>query len=91
MCKKITVLAVAVALLLIQCSCRINPDAPEGTNPFTLDSKEPDWSKFQDFIKGEVRYASLLKTFPQEAEELFSLTEKYAKLRYEGYKKLAGK
>ena len=47
--------------------------------------------KFQDFIKGEVRYASLLKTFPQEAEELFSLTEKYAKLRYEGYKKLAGK
>ena len=70
---------------------RFNPDVPEGTNPFTLDSKEPDWSKFQDFIKGEVRYASLLKTFPQEAEELFSLTEKYAKLRYEGYKKLAGK
>ena len=70
---------------------RFNPDAPEGVNPFTLDSKEPDWSKFQDFIKGEVRYASLLKTFPQEAEELFSLTEKFAKLRYEGYKKLAGK
>ncbi|MGM9773814.1 MAG: thiamine pyrophosphate-dependent enzyme, partial [Candidatus Egerieousia sp.] len=70
---------------------RYNPDVAEGTNPFTLDSKEPDWSKFQDFIKGEVRYASLLKTFPKEADELFSLTEKYAKLRYEGYKKLAGK
>ncbi len=70
---------------------RYNPDVAEGTNPFTLDSKEPDWSKFQDFIKGEVRYASLLKTFPKEADELFSLTEKFAKLRYEGYKKLAGK
>ena len=45
MCKKISVLAVAVALLLIQCSCRINPDAPEDQiinyrtsyEPFTLD------------------------------------------------------
>lgn len=70
---------------------RFNPAAPEDKNPFTLDSKEPDWSKFQEFIKNEVRYSSLLKTFPKEAEELFALTEKYAKLRYEGYKKLAGK
>src|SRR5574344_1898199 len=70
---------------------RFNPDVPAGTNPFTLDSKEPDWSKFQDFIKGEVRYASLMKTFPKESEQLFSLTEEFAKLRYEGYKKLSGK
>ena len=35
---------------------RFNPSI-EGANQFTLDSKEPDWSKFQDFIKGEVRYA----------------------------------
>lgn len=68
-----------------------NPDAPEGTNPFSLDSKEPDWTKFQEFLKGEVRYSSLLKTFPSEASELFALTEKYAKLRYDGYKHLAGK
>jgi pyruvate-ferredoxin/flavodoxin oxidoreductase len=54
-----------------------------------LDSKEPDWSKFQDFIKGEVRYASLLKTFPQEAGELFALTEEFAKQRYNSYKKLS--
>ena len=70
---------------------RFNPNVPAGTNPFTLDSKEPDWSKFQDFIKGEVRYASLIKTFPNEADELFKLTEEFAKLRYDGYKKLSGK
>ena len=38
---------------------------------------------------GEVRYSSLMKTFPQEAEELFVATERNAKLRYEGYKKLS--
>ena len=37
----------------------------------------------------EVRYNSLMKTFPQEAEELFVATERNAKLRYEGYKKLS--
>ena len=69
---------------------RFNPAlADEGKNPFTLDSKEPDWSKFQDFIKGEVRYSSLTKMFPAEAEELFARTEEYAKLRYNSYKKLA--
>ena len=40
-------------------------------------------------IMGEVRYNSLMKTFPQEAEELFVATERNAKLRYEGYKKLS--
>jgi hypothetical protein len=45
--------------------------------------------KFRDFIMGEVRYSSLMKTFPQEAEELFVATERNAKLRYEGYKKLS--
>ena len=67
-----------------------NPAEEEaGKNGFHLDSKEPDWSKFRDFIMGEVRYNSLMKTFPQEAEELFVATERNAKLRYEGYKKLS--
>ena len=70
---------------------RFNPALEaESKNPFSLDSKEPDWTKFQDFIKGEVRYASLLKTFPQEAGELFSLTEEFAKARLASYKRLAG-
>ena len=60
-----------------------------GKNGFHLDSKEPDWSKFRDFIMGEVRYNSLMKTFPQEAEELFVATQKNAQWRYEGYKALA--
>ena len=63
----------------------------EGKNPFSLDSKEPDWSKFQEFIKGEVRYSSLMKTFPDIAQELFDKTEQFAKIRYESYKRLAGK
>jgi pyruvate-ferredoxin/flavodoxin oxidoreductase len=62
----------------------------EGKNPFQLDSKEPDWSKFQNFLMGEVRYNSLKKTFPEIAEQLFVETEKNAKWRYNGYKKMAG-
>ena len=69
---------------------RFNPSEEEaGQNGFHLDSKEPDWSKFQNFIMGEVRYNSLVKTFPAEAKELFAKTEQFAKLRYEGYKKLS--
>ncbi|MBN2486682.1 MAG: pyruvate:ferredoxin (flavodoxin) oxidoreductase [Bacteroidales bacterium] len=59
----------------------------EGKNPFQLDSKEPDWSKFQDFLKGEVRYTSLMKSFPAEAAELFAVAESNAKWRYAGYKR----
>ncbi len=60
-------------------------------NPFTLDSKEPDFGKFQEFLQGEVRYASLQRSFPEAAEALFEKTEKDARARLEGYKKLAGK
>ena len=69
---------------------RFNPAEEEaGQNGFHLDSKEPNWADFQKFIQGEVRYNSLLKTFPEEAKELFAKTEQFAKLRYEGYKKLS--
>ena len=69
---------------------RFNPAEEEaGQNGFHLDSKEPNWAEFQNFIMGEVRYNSLMKTFPEEAKELFAKTEQFAKLRYEGYKKLS--
>ena len=69
---------------------RYNPALEaEGKNPFTLDSKEPDWSKFQDFLKGEVRFASLTKQFPAEAGELFQAAEDNAKWRLNNYKRLA--
>ena len=56
-----------------------------------LDSKEPDWTKFQDFLKGEVRFASLYKLFPERAEELLQKTEEFAKVRYSTYQRLAQK
>ncbi len=65
---------------------RFNPELEaEGKNPFTLDSKEPDWSKFQDFLMGEVRYLSLKKARPAEAQELFNAAEAAAKKRYATY------
>lgn len=69
---------------------RYNPALEaEGKNPFTLDSKEPDWSKFQDFLKGEVRFSSLTKQFPAEAAQLFQAAEDNAKWRLNNYKRLA--
>ncbi len=62
---------------------------PEG-EVFTLDSKEPT-ADFKEFIKGEVRYASLAKAFPEVAEELFDKCAEDAKRRLEGYKALANK
>ncbi|WP_061310497.1 pyruvate:ferredoxin (flavodoxin) oxidoreductase [Clostridium botulinum] len=68
---------------------RFNPELKEaGKNPFSLDSKEPT-ANFKDFLMGEVRYASLAKQFPQDAEALFAKTEQDAKERLENYKKLA--
>ena len=61
----------------------------EGKNPFQLDSKEPDWNKFQEFLKSEVRYTSLTKSFPEVAEGLFKQAEEDAKWRYNSYKRLA--
>ena len=68
---------------------RFNPELKEqGKNPFILDSKEPT-ANFRDFLMGEVRFSSLQKMFPDTAEALFEKTEKDAKTRLDGYKKLA--
>jgi len=65
---------------------RYNPAlAEEGKNPFSLDSKEPQWDKFHDFLMGEVRYLSVKKAYPNEAEELFAEAQKMAQLRYKTY------
>ena len=65
---------------------RYNPElAEQGKNPFVLDSKKPDWDKFQDFLMGEVRYLSVKKAYPNEAQELFDAAEEMAKLRYKSY------
>ncbi|MCQ2288942.1 MAG: pyruvate:ferredoxin (flavodoxin) oxidoreductase [Muribaculaceae bacterium] len=61
----------------------------EGKNPFTLDSKEPNWEGFNDFLKGEVRYASVMKQYPEEAEQLFAAAKENAQWRYNNYRRLA--
>ncbi|WP_312201732.1 pyruvate:ferredoxin (flavodoxin) oxidoreductase, partial [Anaerospora hongkongensis] len=67
---------------------RFNPTLKEaGKNPFTLDSKEPT-ADFREFLMGEVRYSSLKKQFPEQAEQLFAKTEKDAAERRESYKRL---
>jgi pyruvate-ferredoxin/flavodoxin oxidoreductase len=61
----------------------------EGKNPFQLDSKEPDWTKFEEFLMGEVRYNSLAKENPDHFKELFVAAQNNAKWRLNGYKRLA--
>ena len=65
---------------------RFNPALEaEGKNPFSLDSKEPNWDAFQDYLKGEVRFASVMKQYPTEAAALFNACEDMAKKRYQSY------
>ena len=64
---------------------RYNPSA-EG-NKFTLDSKEPT-DCYREFLEGEVRYNTLMRTDPERAEELFHQSEQFAKERYAYLKKL---
>ena len=64
---------------------RYNPANAE--TPFKWETKEATAS-FQDFIRSERRYASLTKTNPANAEELFAKAEADCKRRMDFYKKL---
>ncbi len=69
---------------------RYNPAAEaEGKNPFTLDSKEPNWDEFTNFLLGEVRYATVQKQYPNEAAELFAAAKANAQWRYNNYVRLS--
>lgn len=59
----------------------------EGKNPLHIDSKEPDWSKFRDFLMKQARYSQLPKFNPEHAEELYANCEAYAKKRLEDIKR----
>ncbi len=70
---------------------RFNPDLKkQGKNPFILDSKEPK-IPVVDFLKGETRYTSLERTFPENVDNFRKEFDKYAKERYEFYKSMAEK
>ncbi|MDY6933759.1 MAG: pyruvate:ferredoxin (flavodoxin) oxidoreductase [Spirochaetota bacterium] len=60
----------------------------EGKNPFILDSKDPS-GDYREFLLGEVRYSSLMRSFPDEAEKLLKKAEAEMRERYETYKKMA--
>jgi pyruvate-ferredoxin/flavodoxin oxidoreductase len=79
--------------LAVQCGYwplyRFNPQLKaEGKNPFLLDSKAPDGS-LQQFLSGEVRYASLQKAFPAEAMQLNTRLEEEFKARHAALQRLA--
>ena len=85
-CGKIRLCAVpAEELLEIEYRSQLKK---EGKNPFILDSKEPSMD-LNEFLMGEVRYASLVRTFPETAEVLLKEAEVQAKEKYESYKKMA--
>ncbi len=68
---------------------RYNPALKaEGKNPFTLDSKEPATDAYRAFLLNEARYASLTRSFPERAEELFAQSERLAQDRYAHLAKL---
>ncbi|MDE6207429.1 MAG: pyruvate:ferredoxin (flavodoxin) oxidoreductase, partial [Muribaculaceae bacterium] len=69
---------------------RYNPAVEaEGGNPFTLDSKAPNWDNFEQFLLGEVRYATVQKQYPAEAAELFAAAKANAQWRYNNYVRLS--
>ena len=59
----------------------------EGKPGLTIDMKEPDYSKFRDFIMTETRFSQLPKVNPAHAEELLTKAEKYAQDRWNRIKK----
>ena len=63
--------------------------AEKGKNPLQLDSKDPAWDKYENFLKGESRYSALLSEFPERAKELFELNLKNAKETWNYYKRMA--
>ena len=60
----------------------------QGKNPMQMDCKDPDFSKFRDFVMTQTRYSQLPKVNPEHAEELLTKSQQYAEMRYKRFKKL---
>ena len=68
---------------------RYNPElTKQNKDPFLLDSKEPTM-ELKDFMMGEVRFASLYRKFPEEAEKLLKEAEKYTRGKRAEYVRMA--
>ena len=62
--------------------------AEQGKNPLTVDSKEPNWDLYDDYLMSETRYAQLKTINPAEAENLLALNKKAAQKRYANYQRM---
>lgn len=60
----------------------------QGKNPMQMDCKDPDFSKFRDFVMTQTRYSQLPKVNPEHAEELLTKSQEYAEARYRRFKRL---
>jgi pyruvate-ferredoxin/flavodoxin oxidoreductase len=59
----------------------------EGKNPFIIDSKQPVWDKYHDYLLSEARYAQLAQINPDHAAELLDKNLNDAKKRWAMYKR----
>ncbi len=77
--------------LVVECGyttlMRYNPE----TDQLKIDSREPDFDKYEDLLKNEVRYSSLAKKDPEGAKEMLELNKNDAKKRYQYYVELSKK
>ena len=62
--------------------------AQEGKNPLVVDSKEPDWEKYDEYLMSETRYAQLKTINPAEAEKLLAQNKLEAQKRYNNYQRM---
>ena len=61
----------------------------EGKNPLQIDCKEPNWDNYNDYLMGEVRYATLAKSKPEHAKDLFAKNKSESQRRWRQYQRLA--
>lgn len=68
---------------------RYDPRLPsQGKPALQLDQKDPDFTKFRDFLMQETRFNALPNVNPDHAEALLQQTEMLAKYRWDQLKKI---
>ena len=80
------------AKLAVECGywtlLRFDPRrAEEGLNPLQIDSKEPNWDLYDEYLMGETRYAQLKTINPDKADDLLAKNKAEAQRRYKMYQR----
>ena len=81
------------AKLAVECGywtlLRYDPRLAEaGKNPLQIDSKEPNWDAYDEYLMSETRYAQLKTINPAAAAELLETNKKEAQKRYKNYRRM---